>query len=133
MTLSAPQICMRSAATALSMLTSISRRNAERHRGLQAGPGRHLVRGRRGVPARGGRAELRTARLGFCCTSRYCRAATTRFRATVGVVDDVAAATVGSDVPVSTVMSFYEREGLTVPAEVTSYSPATGVPRRVAV
>jgi hypothetical protein len=51
----------------------------------------------------------------------------------LSVLDDLAAAMVGSDVSVPTVMSFYEREGLTVPAHVTSYTPAAADPRQVAV
>jgi hypothetical protein len=51
----------------------------------------------------------------------------------LSVLDDLAAATVGSDVSVPTVMSFYERSGLTVPAHVTSYTPAAADPRQVAV
>ena len=53
--------------------------------------------------------------------------------AQLNVLDDVAAATVDSDVLPTTVMSFYEREGLTVPDHVTSYSPASERPLRVAV
>jgi hypothetical protein len=51
----------------------------------------------------------------------------------LSVLDDVAAATVGNDVSPATVMSFYQREGLAVPARVTSYSPAFEAPREVAV
>src|SRR5215469_9167451 len=53
--------------------------------------------------------------------------------AQLSVLDDLTAATVAADVSVPTVTSFYEREGLTVPAHVTSYSPATEEPLRVAV
>lgn len=49
------------------------------------------------------------------------------------VLDDLAAATIDSKVPAPTVMSFYEREGLTVPAQVISYSPAADMPRQVAL
>jgi Transglutaminase-like superfamily len=49
------------------------------------------------------------------------------------VLDDLAAATWPDDVPPATVMSFYEREGLTVPGQVTSYSPAAEEPLAVAI
>jgi hypothetical protein len=51
----------------------------------------------------------------------------------LSVLDDLAAATVANDVSVHTVMSFYERDGLTVPAHITSYSPAAEEPLQVAV
>jgi hypothetical protein len=50
----------------------------------------------------------------------------------LSVLDDLAAVTIDSNVPAPTVMSFYEREGLTVPAQVISHSPAAGTPRQVA-
>jgi hypothetical protein len=49
------------------------------------------------------------------------------------VLDDVAAAMIADDVSPDTVVSFYEREGLAVPAVVTSYSPALEAPREVRV
>jgi hypothetical protein len=49
----------------------------------------------------------------------------------LAVLDDLAAAISASDVPLATIMSFYQREGLAVPTEVTSYSPASGEPLRV--
>ena len=51
----------------------------------------------------------------------------------LSVLDDLAAATIDSNVPAPAVMSFYEREGLTVPAQVISYSPAADKPRQVAL
>jgi hypothetical protein len=51
----------------------------------------------------------------------------------LSVLDDLAAATIDSDVSVATVLSFYERAGLTVPAQVISYSPATEAPLKVAL
>jgi hypothetical protein len=50
----------------------------------------------------------------------------------LAVLDDLAAA-MNRDAPVAELMSFYERDGLRVPAEFTSYSPASDVPLRVAV
>lgn len=49
----------------------------------------------------------------------------------LSVLDDLAAATIDSDVPAPTVMSFYEHDGLTVPAQVISYSPAAEMPLQV--
>jgi Transglutaminase-like superfamily len=51
----------------------------------------------------------------------------------LSVLDDLAALTIDSDVPAPTVMSFYGREGLTVPEQVISYSPAADTPRHVAL
>jgi Transglutaminase-like superfamily len=51
----------------------------------------------------------------------------------VAVLDDLAAATVGSDVELATITSFYDMPGLAVPAEVTSYSPAADGPLQVAI
>jgi hypothetical protein len=50
----------------------------------------------------------------------------------LSVLDDLAAATSSSGVPRATIMSFYQREGLTVPAQVISYSPAAEAPLLVA-
>jgi hypothetical protein len=46
-------------------------------------------------------------------------------------LDDLAAAASASDVPLATITSFYERPGLVVPAQVTSYSPASDAPLQV--
>ena len=51
----------------------------------------------------------------------------------LAALDDVAAATVASDAPLATIMSHYGRDGLAVPARVTSYSPAASEPLEVAV
>ena len=51
----------------------------------------------------------------------------------LAVLDDLAAAASASDIPRATITSFYERDGLSVPATVTSYSPAAAVPLQVAV
>lgn len=48
-------------------------------------------------------------------------------------LDAVAAATCTSDVPLGTIQSLYQHEGLRVPSVVTSYSPASDTPLRVAV
>ncbi len=53
--------------------------------------------------------------------------------AQLAVLDDLAAATDSSDVPLATITSFYERDGLAVPATVTSYSPAADAPLQVTV
>jgi hypothetical protein len=50
----------------------------------------------------------------------------------LAVLDDLAAAII-RDAPLAELMSFYERDGLRVPAEITSYSPASEVPLQVAV
>jgi Transglutaminase-like superfamily len=50
----------------------------------------------------------------------------------LAVLDDLAAA-MSRDAPLDELMSLYERDGLRVPAEVTSYSPASEVPLRVVV
>jgi len=50
----------------------------------------------------------------------------------LAVLDDLAAA-MNRDAPLTELMSFYERDGLRVPSEVTSYSPASEVPLRVAM
>jgi Transglutaminase-like superfamily len=52
--------------------------------------------------------------------------------AQLAVLDDLAAA-MNRDAPLDELMSFYERDGLRVPAEVTSYSPASEIPLQVAV
>ena len=51
----------------------------------------------------------------------------------LAVLDDLAAAASASHIPRATIASFYERDGLSVPATVTSYSPAAEVPLQVAV
>jgi Transglutaminase-like superfamily len=51
----------------------------------------------------------------------------------LAALDDLAAAASTSDVPLATIKSFYERNGLAVPATVTSYSPAAEVPLQVSV
>jgi hypothetical protein len=51
----------------------------------------------------------------------------------LSVLDDLAAATATGDVPLATIMSFYKRAGLTVPAQVISYSPAADQPLLVAL
>jgi hypothetical protein len=51
----------------------------------------------------------------------------------LAVLDDLAAAASASHIPPATIASFYERDGLSVPATVTSYSPAAEVPLQVAV
>lgn len=50
----------------------------------------------------------------------------------LAVLDDLAAAML-RDAPLDELTAFYERDGLRVPAEVTSYSPASEVPLQVAV
>jgi hypothetical protein len=50
----------------------------------------------------------------------------------LAVLDDLAAAII-RDAPLAELTSFYERDGLRVPAEITSYSPASEVPLQVAV
>jgi Transglutaminase-like superfamily len=50
----------------------------------------------------------------------------------LAVLDDLARA-ISRDAPLSELRTFYERDGLRVPAEVTSYSPASEVPLQVAV
>jgi hypothetical protein len=51
----------------------------------------------------------------------------------LALLDAVAAATCSSDVPVDQIQALYQQEGLRVPAVVTSYSPASEIPLRVAV
>jgi hypothetical protein len=51
----------------------------------------------------------------------------------LAVLDELAAAASVGDVPLARVMSFYERPGLTVPSQVTSYSPAAAEPLQVAL
>jgi len=51
-------------------------------------------------------------------------------RAQLAVLDDLAAA-MSRDAPLAELMSFYERDGLRVPAEITSYSAASEVPLQV--
>jgi hypothetical protein len=51
----------------------------------------------------------------------------------LAVLDDLAAAASASYIPRATIASFYERDGLSVPATITSYSPAADVPLEVAV
>jgi hypothetical protein len=51
----------------------------------------------------------------------------------LAVLDDLAAAASASHIPPAAIASFYEVEGLSVPATVTSYSPAAVVPLQVAV
>jgi Transglutaminase-like superfamily len=51
----------------------------------------------------------------------------------LAALDDLAAAASTSEVPLATIKSFYERDGLAVPATVTSYSPAAEVPLQVSV
>jgi hypothetical protein len=52
--------------------------------------------------------------------------------AQLAALDELAAATCSSDVPLEQVQSFAQRDGFRVPAVVTSYSPASAVPLRVA-
>jgi Transglutaminase-like superfamily len=52
--------------------------------------------------------------------------------AQLAVLDDLARA-INRDAPLSELVTFYEQDGLRVPAEVTSYSPASEVPLKVAV
>jgi hypothetical protein len=49
------------------------------------------------------------------------------------VLDELAASSCADDVPLATIMSFYDRAGLAVPSQVTSYSPAASEPLTVAV
>jgi hypothetical protein len=58
---------------------------------------------------------------------------TTSSTTQLAVLDDLAAATASSDTPLATIMSFYRRDGLAVPAHVTSYSPAAAEPLAVTV
>ena len=62
----------------------------------------------------------------------------TDFMATPGpgelaVLDELAAATVSSDVPLAQVESFYQLDGLRVPEQITSFSPAHAEPLEVSV
>jgi hypothetical protein len=49
------------------------------------------------------------------------------------VLDDLAAATHSSNMPLDQIQSFYQREDLRVPPVITSYSPASDTPLQVAV
>jgi hypothetical protein len=51
--------------------------------------------------------------------------------AQLAALDDLAAATCSSDVPLGQIQSFFQRDGFRVPPVVTSYSPASVVPLQV--